>query len=80
MILTHSPPASTVDRVRAALEPLADFPRLGPALDGRWGGFRFILGPWPWMLLVYLWDEGRDVGAAVTIQDARSATAATGPR
>ena len=79
MILTHSLPATTVERVRAALEPLADFPHLGPALDGRWRGFQFILGPWPWMLLVYVWDETQDVVAVVTIQDARSATAATGP-
>jgi len=44
-----------------------------PGLAGRWRGFRFILGPWPWMLLVYAWDETAEVVAVVTIQDARSA-------
>ncbi len=78
MILTHSLPASTTERVRASLAPLAVFPRLGAQLGGRWEPFRFVLGPWPWMLLVYLWDEGTDVVAVVTIQDARSAAAATG--
>lgn len=80
MIVTHSLPASTTERVRAALEPLADVPQIGPPLEGRWHGFRFVLGPWPWMLLIYLWDEGADVVAVVTVQDARSATAATGDR
>lgn len=80
MILTHSLPVSTVERVRAAISPLADLPQLGPALEGTWVGFRFILGPWPWMLLVYVWDEAAGVVAVVTIQDARSAGAATGAR
>jgi len=80
MILTHSLPDSTIERVRAALAPLADFPQLGPALEGSWQEFRFVLGPWPWMLLVYVWDEATDVVAVVTIQDARSAAAVTAER
>lgn len=80
MILTHSLPPPTTDRVRAALAALAEFPQLGPVLEGRWNGFRFVLGPWPWMLLVYVWDEKADVVSVVTIQDARSAAAATGER
>lgn len=80
MILTHSLPPPTTDRVRAALAALAEFPQLGPVLEGRWNGFRFVLGPWPWMLLVYVWDEKADVVSVVTLQDARSATAATGER
>ena len=78
MILTHSLPPSTRDRVRTALGPLAAFPLLGPALTGRWRGLRFILGPWPWMLLVYEFDEAREQISVVTIQDSRSARAATG--
>jgi hypothetical protein len=78
LTLTHGLPASTRDRVKAALRPLATFPLLGPALTGRWQGLRFILGPWPWMLLVYEYDETADRVAVVTIQDARSARAATG--
>ena len=76
MILTHSLPDSTRDRVVASLRPLMEFPHLGPALTGRWAGFRFILGPWPWMLLVYQFDEAADLVAIVTIQDSRSARAA----
>ncbi len=80
MIRTHSLPPTTIDRVRAALAALAELPQLGPALEGRWDGFRFVLGPWPWMLLVYVWDEGADGVSVVTIQDARSASAATSER
>jgi plasmid stabilization system protein ParE len=80
MIVTHSLPPSTTERVRATLAVLGDFPRLGPELHGRWAGLRFVLGPWPWMLLVYRWDEQADVVAVVTIQDARSGRAATGDR
>jgi hypothetical protein len=80
MILTHSLPASTTDRVRATLATLDGFPQLGPALAGRWQGFRFVLGPWPWMLLIYVWDAEGDQVSIVTIQDARSAGAAPGER
>ncbi len=72
LIRSHSLPTSTRDRVRRSIEPLASFPLLGPALDGRWDGFRSILGPWPWMLIVYVYDEEADLVIVVTIQDARS--------
>ena len=74
LVRSHSLPGSTRDRVRRTIEPLAAFPLLGPALEGRWDGFRFILGPWPWMLIVYAYDEGADLVIVVTIQDARSGT------
>jgi len=75
LVVTHSLPTSTRDRVRRSIEPLATFPLLGPALEGRWHGFRFILGPWPWMLIVYVHDEEADLVIVVTIQDARSGNA-----
>ena len=77
MILTHSLPGNTKERVRSAIAPLAEFPQLGPELRGRWRNFRFVLGPWPWMLIVYRWDEATDTVVVVTIQDARSSLAAT---
>jgi hypothetical protein len=80
LILTLSLPATTRDRVKAAIGALADFPLLGPALTGRWQGLRFILGPWPWMLLVYELDLATDQVSIVTIQDSRSARAATAQR
>jgi plasmid stabilization system protein ParE len=77
LVRTHSLPRDTRERVRASLEPLQRFPRLGPELAGRWTGLRFILGPWRWMLLVYVFDERTDRVVVVTIQDARTSTAAT---
>jgi plasmid stabilization system protein ParE len=78
LVRTHSLPHDTRERVRSCLEPLRQFPRLGPELAGRWEGFRFILGPWRWMLLVYVFDEDRDRVVVVTVQDATTSTAATG--
>jgi len=53
---------------------------MGPELGGRWEGFRFLLGPWRWLLLVYVFIEAEDRAVVVTIQDARSSTAATAGR
>ncbi|HVL52885.1 MAG TPA: type II toxin-antitoxin system RelE/ParE family toxin [Vitreimonas sp.] len=75
LIETHSLPASTTERVRRALEPLRQFPLLGAPLEGRWAGFRFILGPWRWMIVVYRYDQTIDEVAVVTIRDGRSAKA-----
>ncbi len=77
LVQTLSLPANTRRRVASSLRPLARFPLLGAPLAGRWTGFRFVLGPWRWMLLVYVYDEGSDRVAVVTIQDARSARAPT---
>src|SRR5215203_1207971 len=78
LIRTHGLPADTASRVARSLRPLERFPLLGPELTGRWEGIRFVLGPWRWMLLVYVVLEPGDRGVVVTIQDARSSTAATG--
>jgi hypothetical protein len=80
IIRTHSLPADTPARVARSLRGLKTFPLLGPALSGRWDGFRFVLGPWRWLLLVYVFIESEDRVVVVTIQDARSASAATAGR
>lgn len=77
LIRTHSLPASTRERVQHSIEPLRDFPLLGARLEGRWSRFRFVLGPWRWMIVVYLYEEAIDRVAIVTIQDARAARSPT---
>ena len=77
LIAVLSLPSNTRDRVRHSLTPLEEFPRLGPELTGRWSDMRFLLGPWRWMLLVYEYDEGADRVVVLTIQNARSSSAAT---
>lgn len=80
LIRTHSLPADTRARVARSLSGLERFPLMGPALTGRWEDFRFLLGPWRWLLLVYVFIEAEDRIVVVTIQDARSSTAATTTR
>jgi len=77
MIQTHSLPPDTRARVVASMQALTRFPLLGAPLVGRWARFRFVLGPWRWMLIVHSYDESSDVVSVVTIQDARSYAAAT---
>jgi hypothetical protein len=80
LIRTHSLPGDTRARVARSLRPLATFPLLGPALTDRWDGFRFVLGPWRWLLLIYVFLEEEDRVVVVTVQDARGSTAATARR
>jgi len=80
LIRRHSLPRDTTRRVVRSLRPLAEFPLLGAPLEGRWKGFRFMLGPWRWMVVVHVVDDGREQVSIVTIQDAGSATSPTGYR
>jgi plasmid stabilization system protein ParE len=80
LIRTHTLPADSVARVARSLRPLQRHPLMGPPLSGRWEGFRFLLGPWRWMLLVYVVLEDEDRVVVVTVQDGRSSAAATATR
>lgn len=55
LIRTHSLPAGTRARVARSLRSLQRVPLMGLALGGRWEGHRVLLGPWRWMLLVYVY-------------------------
>jgi plasmid stabilization system protein ParE len=77
LVVTHSLPADTNERVKRSLRPLADFPLLGAQLDGRWHEFRFILGPWRWMVILYTFDQDQNVVTVAAIQDGRGFRAAT---
>lgn len=77
MIVTHSLPADTHARVYRSLHALELFPRIGREVGGRWSGLRFLLGPWRWLVIVYVHDEDRDLVSILTFQDARSSTAVT---
>jgi plasmid stabilization system protein ParE len=77
MIITHSLPSDTRERVRRTLRLLEQFPRIGRQLEGCWKPLRFILGPWRWMLILYSYEEPDDIVLVVAFQDARSSSAAT---
>ena len=66
LLQTHSLPPSTRERVLRSIRPLRDFPLLGASLHGRWAEFRFILGPWRWMIIVYRYDPDADTVAVLT--------------
>ncbi len=73
-------PADTPERVGRSIRSLAEFPLIGSPLHGRWSGFRYVLGPWRWMIVVYAFVEPSDRVLVVTIQDTRAPRAATGER
>lgn len=80
LIVVLSLPSDTRSRMRARLRQLGEFPESGQKLEGRWEGFRWVLGPWRWMLILYAFDEDADQVSVVTIQDSRSARSATSDR
>ena len=67
-------PDETWARVARSLRLLETFPLAGRALEGRWAPARFVLGPWPWMILLYLYDESADTVHLVAVHDARAST------
>jgi plasmid stabilization system protein ParE len=76
LVLSHSLPADTRERVETSAQPLARFPRLGPeirALDD--GSLRFLIGPWRWLVIVYLHLEAEQRVVVVSVEDGRAATA-----
>ncbi len=73
-------PPDTWSRIARSLRTLETFPLSGPALGGRWAPTRFVLGPWPWMILLYRYERSVERVYVVAMQDARSAVAATSER
>jgi plasmid stabilization system protein ParE len=73
--VTHRLPPDTNERIRRSLRSLARFPRLGTRLEGAgWDGFRFVLGPWRWVVIVYDIHEEQDLVVIATVQDGRSSS------
>ena len=59
-------------RVQKSLRMLERFPLAGRALTGVWEGTRFLIGPWPWMIIVYVHDAADDAVSVVSVHDGRS--------
>ena len=62
--------------MRRILRGRATLPNLGRELEGRWVGHRALLALWHWMLLVDRIDDDHDRVVVLTVQDARSSSAA----
>jgi hypothetical protein len=81
LIRTHSLPPDTKRRVARSVRRLEQFPLLGRAIDhGRWAGFRFVLGPWRWLIILYKYDQESEVVMVASFEDGRSSTSATASR
>lgn len=80
LIRTHSLPPDTKERFKLAVRDLSRFPELGASMEGKWRGFRFVLGPWRWMIVVYHYEPAEDIVAVVTVQDGRGGRPATSSR
>jgi plasmid stabilization system protein ParE len=81
LIRTHSLPADTNPRVIRSLRRLERFPNLGRLIEeGRWSGYRFILGPWRWLIVLYQDEEESKTVMIVSFEDGRSSSVATLPR
>jgi len=64
-------------RIARSLRVLETFPLAGVQLGNSWAPTRFVLGPWPWMILLYSYEESSDRVYVVAMHDGRSATSAT---
>lgn len=77
LIEVLSLPPDTWSRTVSSMRTLITAPLAGKALADPFAPARWILGPWPWMVLVYLYDEGADTVTVVAVQDGRSSGAAS---
>ena len=78
LIASRGLPDDTRARVARSLRPLESFPLIGRELQRAWQGMRFLIGPWPWMVIVYVHDDVAGIVTVVSIQDGRMSSAATG--
>jgi plasmid stabilization system protein ParE len=76
LVLTHHLPPDTRDRLEDSARPLERFPRFGPEIGNLPGGaeLRFLIGPWPWLILIYLYIESEDRIGVVSVEDGRAAS------
>lgn len=78
LVVTLGQPAMSKARVQRSLRILERFPLAGRQLPARWHGARFLIGPWPWMILRYHHDESDDAVCVIAVHDGRKA-GSTGP-
>ena len=57
---TRQLPADTRERVSRTLLTLEEFPRAGKQLSGLWRDCRALIGPWGWLIVVYMYIEAED--------------------
>lgn len=76
LIKTRQLPSDTRERVSRALLTLEEFPRAGGQLSGVWRDCRALIGPWGWLIVVYVYIEAEDRIVVIAFHDARTSDAA----
>jgi hypothetical protein len=76
LIESRKLPAGTQDRVARSLLTLEEFPRAGKQLSGVWRDCRALVGPWGWLIVVYMYIEPEDRIVVIAFHDARTSDAA----
>ncbi|HTR74136.1 MAG TPA: type II toxin-antitoxin system RelE/ParE family toxin [Solirubrobacterales bacterium] len=76
LIETRELPTDTRERIAQALVILEDFPRAGKQLSGVWRDCRALIGPWGWLIVVYIYMETEDRVVVIAFHDARTSDAA----
>ena len=73
---TRQLPVDTRDRISRTLLTLEEFPRAGKQLSGVWRDCRAVIGPWGWLIVVYMYIEAEGRVVVVAFHDARTSDAA----
>ena len=76
LVETRRLPGDTRDRVSRSLLTLEEFPRAGKQLSGVWRDCRALIGPWGWLIVVYMYLEAEDRIVVIAFHDARTSDAA----
>jgi hypothetical protein len=77
LIETRQLPDDTRQRVSRSLLTLEEFPRAGMQLSGVWRDCRALIGPWAWLIVVYMYIETENRVVVIAFHDARTSAAAT---
>jgi hypothetical protein len=75
LIETRDLPLDTGKRVSRSLLTLEDFPRAGKQLSGVWRDCRALIGPWGWLIVVYMYREAEGRVVVIAFHDARTSDA-----
>jgi len=76
LIESRQLPTDTRERVSRSLLTLKEFPRSGKQLSGVWGDCRALIGPWGWLIVVYVYIETEGRVVVIAFHDARTSNAA----
>ncbi len=77
LIATRQLPTDTRARVSRSLLTLEEFPRAGKQLSGVWRDCRALIGPWGWLIVVYMYIEAEERVVIIAFHDARTSGVAS---